>query len=86
MRTITGLIVLCFLVSCAVPVRAYPPKNAEGQMTPLPVVMAKSNGTPVEPGFLGLDLSTALFGVKVGGDMLKGGARSLIEKRKAKHG
>jgi hypothetical protein len=63
-------------------------------MTPLPVVMAKSNGTPVEPGFLGLDLSNipwleiiaTLFGVKVGGDILKGGARALIEKRKAKHG
>lgn len=90
---IAGLLLAALmLVGCALPVRAYPPRNAEGQPTPLPVTMAKPNGAPVEPGFLGIDLKDvpwiqilgALLGIKLGGDAIKGGIRTVIARRACK--
>ena len=61
-------IALLILGACAVPVRAYPPRDAEGKPTALPVVIVKDAAAPVEPkGFDWLAFLTIAGTVVAGG-------------------
>ena len=77
--------IAAMMTSCAIPVRAYPPHDAQGEPTPMPVIMKQAGKEPVEPGvpFGGLqwtEILLSLLGVKVGGDLLKGGVRVAASK------
>jgi hypothetical protein len=76
-------LVLLMVGACAVPVRAYPPRDADGKPTALPVTIVKNALAPVEPaGFDWLGFLTVAGSILAGGGLGGVTAHTLTRKKK----